>query len=505
MTRAGVLMMVLAAAACAPPDRLPRREPVGDTLRFSTKDLLRTLDPVSANDDLSMWVLHPMLDTLVTYDPATMELVPQLAESWEVSADGRTYTFALREARYDDGSPIRADDFVHALARARDTAVSSFSHFVEDLEEVTAPSERRLVIRMKASNRLLLNVLAMKFAAPLPRAHAAQVGADLRRRPRASGPYRLAAWSEGERIRLERNPHYRDRARQGLTALEMREGVPRDLQFLMFERGELDTAERLSAPDLIFLEDHPAWQPYVQRLPMAAVYGVQMNVRTQPFDDVRVRRALNYALNKDATTKLLSGTSTPAHGPIPPGMPGRDEELPPYPYDPARARALLAEAGYSDGLDLTFTTFFDEDATKLALAMQQDLAAVGARVKIRQVSVGVWMSTMNDLSFAIGGWFGDYLDPSALIDPIFKTGGPQNSTGYSNPALDRLLDEARLERDATRRAALYRRVDRILRDDAPWIWNYHQLTVEVSQPYVRGYRLHPAWIRDFTTASLEAR
>jgi peptide/nickel transport system substrate-binding protein/oligopeptide transport system substrate-binding protein len=310
-----------------------------------------------------------------------------------------------------------------------------------------------------------------------------------------------------------RNPHYRDPDRQRLERIVMLENVPRDVQFLMFERGELDTAERLSAPDQIWLLGREDWAPYRQRAARMNVFGARMNVRVPPFNDRRVRQALNYAVNKDYTTKLLAGTSTPSHGFLPPGMLGHDRELAPYPHDPAKARALLAEAGYGSGLVLEYAVHEDEEARKIAASMQADLSAVGVTMKISVTSFATLLPLIGKdkggAPFSYFGWTGDYPDPSAFFDAKFHSrqisedGGSMNDSFYANPELDRVLDEARAERDLERRAALYRRAERILYDDPPWIWNYHQVMTEVSQPYVRGYQLHPIWLRDVTTAWLD--
>jgi oligopeptide transport system substrate-binding protein len=529
-----ILALALALIACDGPDRGPRFRAAGatspragGTLRLSAKDAVRTLDPAYAYDDVSLWPLHAMLDTLVDYEPGGLRLEPRLAERWELSSDRRTYRFWLREGlRYADGTPIVAADFKHAMERVLSLADSPYQAFLQDLEGAPAIIERRatacggiraigereLELRLARPDPAFLYVLASPITAPLSAAHAAAAGDQLRRRPLASGPYRLAAWSEGERLVLERNPHYRDPARQRPERIVMLENVPRDLQLLMFERGELDLAERLSTADLAWLRGRADWAPYVQARPLMNAYGARMDVRRKPFDDRRVRQALNYAVNKDYTTTLLAGTTTPAHGLLPPGMLGRDDALRPYPHDPARARALLAEAGYGAGLALAYTTIPDEEAAKLTASMQADLAEVGVTL---EVSVLAWPAYLTQvgrseggLPFSYAGWIGDFPDPSAFLDPKFHSGrisdeGSANDSFYRSPELDRLLDAARAELDEERRAALYRRAERILYDDAPWIWNYHQLMTEVAQPYVRGYTLHPIWMRDLTTAWLD--
>jgi ABC-type transport system substrate-binding protein len=340
----------------------------------------------------------------------------------------------------------------------------------------------------------------MPFTAP------ARAGSDL-----GSGPFELVRWDPGVRIVLARNPRYWDAAHVYLDGIEMLENVPRDVQFLMFERGELDTAERLSAPDLRWVRDQPAWAPFVHTRLTMNTYGSRMNVRDKPFDDRRVRQALNYALDKSHSVKLLSGAAVAAHGILPPGVLGRDDELQPYPHDPAKARALLAEAGYPDGFDVEYLIVNDDEAERLAGSLQHDLAEVGVRVGVTELALASYAEALGSArgpAFAKAGWIADYPDPSSFFDPSFHSRaladeGTTNYASYANPELDALLDRARAERDDTARAELYRRAERIVYDDAPWLWDYHQQMVEVTQPYVRDYEPHPVWLRDYTHVWLD--
>jgi len=236
-----------------------------------------------------------------------------------------------------------------------------------------------------------------------------------------------------------------------------------------------------------------------------------MNVRRKPFDDRRVRQALNYALDKDHTIKLLNGGAVAAHGILPPGMAGRDDSLPPYPHDVVKARALLAEAGYPHGFDVDYVALDDEEAQKLAASVQADLGEAGVRVHVTTMSVAAYQTAIgrpDGPPFSYDGWVGDFPDPSNFLEPRFHSRmianeNSNNTSFYSNPVLDKLLDDARSEPDAAARAAMYRRAERILYDDAPWIWNYHREMTEVTQPYVHGYVPHPVWGRDYTSTSIE--
>jgi ABC-type transport system substrate-binding protein len=510
------LAVVACLVACG--DRGPRFRAAGNatprdggTLRFATVSPVRTLDPTIEYDDISHVIVHALFDTLLDYEPHGVGLVPRLASSWTRSPDGLVYTFTLREATYSDGTPIVAEHVRYSLERAQATADSPFGPFLADVKQVRAPSDRELVIELSTPNPAFIYVLTMPFTTPQLRAHVEASGDQLRRVPLGSGPYTLERWDEGQRLVLRRNPRYWDRTRAHLDAIELYENVPRDTQFMMFERGELDTAERLSPPDMLWLATQPAWQPYVHRVTLMTAYGSRMNVRVKPFDDRRVRQALNYALDKSHSVKLLGGAAIASHGLLIPGVAGRDESLAPYPHDPAKARALLAEAGYPNGFAIDYAIMADDEAERLALSMQADLAAVGVRMRIVRMSLATFGAAIGNPrgpAFSKIGWLGDFPDPTSFLDPKFHSRAiteenSTNDTFYANPALDAILDRARAEPDPAQRTALYQQAEHILYTDAPWIWDYHQQMVEVVQPYVAGYSPHPVWLRDYTSAWLD--
>lgn len=546
MTRARVVRAALGAAlavalaACPTADRGPRSRPAGaatprtgGTLHVAAKEQISTLDPTIANDEASGYVVHPLFDTLVDYEPSSaddpargLHLVPHLAERWQVSADGLRLEFWLRPGiTYADGTPIVAADFQYSLERALTTPQSVFGSYLRDIAGATdvqdgkaahargivVRGERELAIELARPNVAAVYLFAMSFATPQRAAHVAAAGDRLRREPLASGPYELVTWDEGERVVLRANPHYWDRANVHVAAIELRENVARDTQFLMFERGELDAVDQLAAPDYLWISSRADWRPYVyQRAPLNA-YGSRMNVRRPPFDDRRVRQALNYALDKRHVVRLLNAAASPSHGLLAPGMAGRDPALAPYPHDPAKARALLAAAGHADGLALDYITTADEDAEKLAQSLQSDLAEVGVRVRVGLVTFATYQTITGDPdgpAFSLATWVGDYPDPTNFLDARFHSRSisatsSNNDSFYASAELDALLDGARAEPDPDRRAALYRRAERVLYDDAPWIWGYHQLRTEIVQPYVRGFAPHPVWLRDYASAWLD--
>jgi ABC-type transport system substrate-binding protein len=510
---ASVLVVVACGSGAAPT--------TGNVLRWATNQQVRTLDPDVGNDEVSIYVIHDVYDTLVGYEPADparagsgLKLVPHLASSWTVSSDHLDYVFTLRDGiTYEDGTRIVAADFVTSLDRARHLGRSAFASYLGDVDQVRAPDDTHVEITLKRSHPYagFLYVMAMPFATPLPAARLDAVGDEIRRAPLASGPWRLVRWDEGQTVELAKNPRYWDASRVKLDGQILLENIPSDTAYLMFEQGELDAVDRLPSPVYVWIQDQAKWKPYIHAAGAMNTYGERMNVTVPPFTDVRVRRALNYAVNKDHIVKLLGGGAVVSHGILPPGMFGRDDSLAPYPYDPAKARALLAAAGYPHGFEMDYLTTTGDDAEKLALSVQADLAAVGVTIKIRQQSFATYLGDSGSpkgTPFSIDSWIEDYPDPSDFVDVKFASSSisdenSNNDVFWSDPKLDAMMSTARYEIDEGKRADEYKAIERYLYDQAPWIWEYHRRFIEVTQPWVRGYQPHPVWLRDYTDTSID--
>ena len=468
------VLAVLAVLAACSADHGPRFRAAGrtgpydgGTLHVATEAHVSTLDPALAADEVSTYAIHAMFDTLVDYGagPGATALVPRLAARWDVSPDARHFRFTLRDGLvYSDGAPVVAADVAASLDRARTLPDSPYGGYLADVASIAAPSPHELDIDLAHGNAAFVYTLAMPFTAPM---HGAA----------GVGPFVLAEWEPGVRVVLARNDHYYDPARAHVERVELRENVPADVQFLAFERGELDAVDHLAAPDYQWLAAEPAWQPYLRGAPTLSVFGWRMNVRVPPFDDVRVRRALNYADDKAHALRILAGTAEVAHGLLPPGVLGRDDALAPYPHDPAAARRLLAEAGHGDGLDVELVTYGGDEPERLAQSLQADLAEVGVRARIVTMSFAAYAAAIgrpDGPPLALAAWQGDSPDPTSFLDAKLATSAigsdaSANDSFYSNPALDALLDAARAEPDPAKRAPLYRRAERIVFDDAPWI------------------------------------
>ncbi|MGH7878602.1 MAG: ABC transporter substrate-binding protein, partial [Candidatus Binataceae bacterium] len=349
--------------------------------------------------------------------------------------------------------------------------------------------------RLIAPDPIFIHKLAMPFAAAVPREIAERWGEDFSRHVVGSGPFMLAQWLGGQRLVLIRNPHYFDKALPRLDAIVDQIGVSEELEWLKFEAGEIDVS---SIP--------PAEFPYVMKTPRLKAQTIHivtlstdylgMNCQMRPFDDVRVRRAFNYAIRKDKLIAILNGRGVAARAILPPGLPGYDPSVAGYPYDPAKARALLEAAGVARDFAPQIWFRADQNETILAESIQQDLAIVGVHAVLKPLAWSPLLEAVrqpNTVELASLGWEADFPDPSNFLEVLFskKQWGDNNDTFYANRRVDALLDQAAPVSDSASRYQLYDRAQKMVLADAPWVPLYHRVAYVIRQPWVNDYILNP--------------
>ncbi|MCC7491034.1 MAG: ABC transporter substrate-binding protein [Fimbriimonadaceae bacterium] len=517
----GALCCLLAGCARPGPDWRTVSGGRGGTLRLASQNDIRTLD-TAIGYDINSWRFERLLNEGLLGYGADATLVPVIATALPQIRDGRVFTFRLRDdVRFHHGRLVEAADVKYAIERLLDPrtkspAVGFYSGLVGAQEfidgQATAvrglrcPDRLSLEIELLEPDVAFLNVLAMPFSYPVPRELVERYtdpetgDSNWSEHVVGCGPYRLAEWQRGLRIRVEQFADYRGPQRGYLQAVEMTFGIPEFMQLMMFERGELDTSD-VPLPDLDRVRRSPQLRDRLLTEPDNAIYYCSMNTELPPFRDVRVRQAFNYAYDKERTLRILNGTAEAATGVLPPGMPGYDPSLRGYPHDPAKARALLAAAGYGDGLSVELTTRSRPREKSWAQAIQQDLAEVGVKATLREVAFPQWLDLAGkrgQVAFSLNAWFQDYPDPSNFLDVLLNgekitAENSNNRAFYRNPAVDQLLNAARGLADPERRLALYRAAERRIVADAPWIFCYYPARLVLVQPWVHGYRLHPVW------------
>jgi ABC-type transport system substrate-binding protein len=520
----GILLTALGGAAADLPRNpsatgapIPRR---GGTLRLALVSDVASLDAALAFDTISEPFLFLLYQGLVEYDEG-LKILPCLARDWNVSEDQRIYTFHLRSgARFSNGREVAASDFVYSLERNLDTKTAGLteSYFegiagAKDFRAGKAPHVRglratdayTLVIELEAPDPSFMYILTLPGALVVPREAVERFGTSFGSHPVGSGPYLLTEWRRGVRMRFERNPFFTQPGRQYLDAIEVMEGGDIELHLMMFEQGELDIADiteepGIPVPDIIRIQHSPRWQGQIENIPAAFTWFLALNTEMAPFDDLKVRQAMNFAIDKQKAVRLLHNTVLPAKGVLPPPMPGFNPNLTGYAYDPAKGRQLLAESGHADGFSCKL--WFEAGNPVLgpaAASIQYDLAQVGIKMQLNPVTIATFLESTERRKTAqcsLSGWSQDYPDPSDFLDTLFNGSritdeGCQNIFFYNNPQVNTLLTEAATCKDPDRRLRLYQTVEQTVVADAPLAPLFYQRVFALRQPWLHGLYLHP--------------
>lgn len=486
-------------------------------LRLGLQDNPSTLDPALASNVPAIGVSHWLYNGLVTFD-GSARIVPELAERYTVSQDGKRYTFTLRKGvRFHDGRPLTSQDVRYSLARllrpeTKSPGASFYRAIVgapealdgktQEVAGLKTPDARTVVIALSEPQPTFLQVLGLNYAAIVP-AGAGEVE-GFAKHPIGTGPFRLKEYVSGQRLVFERNPHYFKPGLPKLAAIEVQLGLNEQVEALRFERGDLDAIgllRAIGAADYARLASNPAWRARFLTKPDHATYYVGMNNRLKPFDDPRVRRAVAMAIDKRRLVRLVNGRGVPARGFLPPTLPGANPQVQGHPYDPERARALLAEAGYPQGFATTYWCSNSQTAMKMAQSIQYDLSRIGIKATLRPLAFPVFLSAVGregNVPIFTGNWSQDFPDPANFLGTIFSSRAirPVNSldtTFFSDLAVDRLLDTAARTMHEPERFGLYRQVEDRVLDLAPVTPLFHPKRYALAQPGVKGLELHPVW------------
>lgn len=470
----------------------------------------QALDPHAVTAVNDFRILMNVYDGLVRYASGTLEVEPALATSWDISDDGTVYTFTLRDGvNFHDGSPFNAEAVVFNFERMlnddhpyHDTGPFPLSFFFSAIENVEAVDDLTVRFTLNAPYAPFLSNLAYPTGLIVSPAAVMEHGAEFGRNPSGTGAFTFAEWRSNEAVVIEANPDYWD-------------GAP-DLQAVVFRPitdANTRVAEMLSGGIDMMVEVPPValseFQADTFNIVEQAgphVWFLILNMREGPFTSQLVRQAANYAVNKTALVEeVLEGTAAVAAGPTPPAFAwAYNEELEPYPYDPDRARELLAEAGMENPEVTFFVTEGGSgmlDPVAMGTAIQADLEAVGFDVTIETYEWNTFLGRVNpglegQADMAEMAWMTndpDTLPYLALRTEAWPEQGGFNSGYYSNPEVDALLEEARTATDQDRRAELYREMQVIVQQDAPWVFVANWVQNAVTSDAVENFALEPSF------------
>ncbi len=493
------------------------RQDADTTLIFAAGADADALDPRQTNTQEGYIACANIYDCLVLYDLGKTTLRPGLAEKWEVSENGLEYTFNLRQGvKFHDGADFNADAVITWFNSIKEGAPGSqydasrmpymepfFTGLIDTVEKVDDFTVRMILPRPYAP---LLANLAIPIGG-IPSPNAIEAGLDqLAVNPVGTGPFRVtdpSAWTRGSQLVVTANPDYWG----GAPKLErvifsvVPEGSTRLQQV---EAGDIDIAWGLTPDDVRKAEENPDLQ-IVEEAGLNT-NSVQFNLSKDPFKSKEVRQALNYAINKEELSAgLYDGDMVPAGGVLPPVDWAFSEDLKGYPYDPDRAKELLATAGYNDQNKLTFTLWaytvprgYNPAGDRLATAVQEYWRQVGVEAEIQTAEWTQYLANRRDNQYAIslGGWMGDNGDPDNFLYSLLASEnvGQSNTSWYENPQVDELLVQAQEATDQEERKRLYQQAEQIIVEDAPWVFLGYQKHQVVTSNTLQDFVIQPTYI-----------
>lgn len=491
-----IVLAALLLAACGP------TTPSRNLEYYFTADP-RSFDPALSTDVPSGEVITLLFDNLTRFD-VDGHLVPGLATRWDLDRTGTTYTFHLRSGvKFHDGAPLSSRDVAASFRRALDPAtqggrgwplypIRGAADFAAgktaEVAGIATPDDSTVVLTLNQPLNVFPKLLAMPVAAIVP---AEIPPGDFGQHPIGSGPWRFVSWSHDNQIVVAKNPDYWGGAPRSDT-LRIRI-IPEALT----EAAEYESG-RLSIVEVPF-DETARWEKEraaeLDRRPALRALYVAINTRRGPLADLRVRQALNYAVDVPALlTNLMGGRGIRTAGALPPGLDGYDSTRAPFPYDLARARSLLAAAGFPNGLSLQLWRTNRGDYGRLAQGIQQQLAEAGIKVEIveRDASTARAAARHGDADLFITDWYADYPDAEDFNYPLFYSGNAGtggNLAFLSDSALDRMILRARETPDSTERIRLDREIDARAFSLAPWIFLWAPTDLWAHQTWVRGWRI----------------
>ena len=471
----------------------------GGAVVVTFKDDLATLDPAVGYDWQNWSIIKSIFSGLMDYEPGTTKLMPDLAQSYTISDDGLTYTFKLRPGlKFHNGRAVTSADVKYSIERAVNPKTqcpgagyfSMIQGYADEaagktttLTGITTPDDRTVVFKLTAPNATFLHIMAINFAFVVPKEEVDKYGADFGHHPVGTGAFKFVEWQLGQKLVLERFKDYHRPGVPYLDRLTFEFGQEPTVALLRLQRGEVDILGD-GIPPAQFLQvtgDFKNKDLWVAGEQMHTGY-ITLNVKMKPFDNLKVRQAVNMAIDKKRIIQIINGRAQVANQVLPPSLPGYDKNFQGYPFDPAAAKKLLAEAGYPNGFSTTLYATDTDPQPRIAQAIQQDLAAIGVKADIKSLSGAAVVEAGGTEGQApmvwSGGlaWIADFPDPSDFYTVILGCAGAVkggwNWSWYCNPELDKRAAAADAMVSASQqdqRAEAWKGIFDDVMKDAPWV------------------------------------
>ena len=495
------LSLLALAAACTGGDGGPS----GRRALVDSRDTYdpRSLDPAKSTDVPTGRAVGYLFDGLMRFDPdATLQ--PGLAERYDLTPDGLTYTFHLRSGvQFHDGTPLVARQVVRSFQRVLDPKerggrgwplypVAGAREFADgkaaSVAGLSAPNDSTVVVRLSEPLAIFPKLLAMPVASIVPDS----TPADFGERPVGTGPWKLVEWKHDDHIKLAKNERYWGGAPASDTLIARIIPEP-STAAAEFEAGNVDVLQ-VPETDTRTWEKTDDRQAVLQSAPALRLFYLAMNTTRGPLADARVRQAVNHAVDVQGILRqVIGGRGSRAAGVIPPSLGGADKERRPYAYDVGKAKQLLAAAGHPNGIDVELWVSQDATFSRLAQTVQSYLQQAGIRAKLvqRDASSVREASRNGQVDMHLKDWWADYPDAENFLYPLLHSanrGVGGNVSFYSNAAFDEAVARARREPNEAARTALYRQADSTAFADAPMLYLFFYDELYAVQPWVQGFK-----------------
>ncbi len=469
-----------------------------------------TLDPSQMLDGESAKVCDMVYDTLVQYRGATTDIEPALAETWESSVDGLTWTLHLRQGvKFHDGTPLNANAVVFSLSRLNALSRSFYEEFID---RITPLDDFTVQIHLKTPYAPFLSTMASSENAIVSPTAVAHFGESFGNNPVGTGPFKFVQWDRSDQIVLTaNNTHWAGKPE--IDRLIFRSIPDNSERYMELQEGNIHIMEFPNPDDLTTIRGDTRLELLMQ--PSLNVGYLAMNMEKPPFDNLKVRLAINHAINKaDIIERLYQGTGIPAKGPIPPTLWSYDDSIEDYTYNPELAKQLLAEAGYPNGFETTLWALpiprpYIPNGQALAAALQSDLRNIGIVANIVTYDWRTYLdkTEVGEHDMAMLGWSAGGDPDSFLYYLLSKTTAQKpalNIAFYKSDEMQDVLDRARTSTDRDERIELYQQAQAIFHRDVPWVPLAHAQRLLVIDRSVQNLKLAPVGWKYLRRVSLES-
>ncbi len=486
----------------------------GGTLNLRNSSDWDTLDPAYASGFNAGAMAVKIFDGLVRFDYYSYDVVPSLATDWTVSDDRLIWTFNLRKGvKFHNGREFTAHDVKFSFDRLFDPEVASPGTWAYDMivgtdaaldgttegvSGVTVVDDHTVQFQLKYPFGLFLKHLTLPHALIVPQEVVEKYGDLFSENAVGTGPWKLIEWEHDDHIILEANEDYFE-GRPYVDKVYYRV-IPEDLTAVAeFEAGNLDFGPIPTAEFERWIND-PIWKDYIVKQTELSTYYLALNQNVKPLDDVRVRKAIAHAIDVPTIIETLrNGTDTLANGPLPPGMEGYSAEIQPVEYDPEKARQLLKEAGYPDGLKIELWTSNTTDRVQMTGVFQAFLADVGIDAEIIESEWATFYPAVKEgkVPMYYLNWYADYADPYNFLQPLLYSKGSR--VGMNDPLIDQMIDEMERTSNPLVRYELAKRIAQRTFELQPYVWLFHTTAYTLKQPWIQDEIWHQMYDADKLT------